>query len=75
MSGLLENLKFTSDLRTLNLMGNPLGQAVRSMIPYLLEQQRLEEVYFRQGDCSEEDLRYVQEAIKGKRPQLIIRAW
>ena len=75
MSGLLENLKFTSDLRTLNLMGNPLGQAVRSMIPYLLEQQRLEDVYFQQGDCSEEDLRYVQEAIKEKRPQPIIRAW
>ena len=75
LSGLLENLKFTPDLRTLNLMGNPLRQAVRSMIPYLLEQQRLEEVYFRQGDCSEEDLRYVQEAIKEKRPQLIIRAW
>ena len=75
LSGLLENLKFTSDLRTLNLMGNPLGQAVRSMIPYLLEQQRLEDVYFQQGDCSEEDLRYVQEAIKEKRPQLKIRAW
>ena len=75
LSGLLENLKFTSDLRTLNLMGNPLGQAVRSMIPYLLEQQRLEDVYFQQGDCSEEDLRYVQEAIKEKRPQPIIRAW
>ena len=75
LSGLLENLKFTPDLRTLNLMGNPLGQAVRSMIPYLLEQQRLEDVYFQQGDCSEEDLRYVQEAIKEKRPQLKIRAW
>ena len=74
LSGLLENLKFTPDLRMLYLMGNPLGHAVRSMIPYLLEQQKLEEVYFEQGDCSEEDLKYVQEAVKDKRPQLIITA-
>ena len=74
LSGLLENLKFTPDLRMLYLMGNPLGRAVRSMIPYLLEQQKLEEVYFEQGDCSEEDLKYVQEAVKEKRPQLIITA-
>ena len=72
LSSLLENLKFTPDLRSLLLMGNPLGQAVRSMIPYLLEQQKLEVVYFRQGDCSEEDLKYVQEAVKEKRPQLKI---
>ena len=74
LSGLLENLKFSPDLRMLYLMGNPLGHAVRSMIPYLLEQQKLEEVYFEQGDCSEEDLKYVQEAVKEKRPQLIITA-
>ena len=72
LSSLLENLKFTPDLRSLLLMGNPLGHAVRSMIPYLLEQQKLEVVYFRQGDCSEEDLKYVQEAVKEKRPQLKI---
>ena len=75
LSSLLENLKFTPDLRSLLLMGNPLGHAVRSMIPYLLEQQKLEVVYFRQGDCSEEDLKYVQEAVKEKRPQLKIETW
>ena len=74
LSGLLENLKFSPDLRMLYLMGNPLGHAVRSMIPYLLEQQKLEEVYFEQGDCSEEDLKYVQEAVKEKRPELTITA-
>ena len=72
LSSLLENLKCTPDLRSLLLMGNPLGHAVRSMIPYLLEQQKLEVVYFRPGDCSEEDLKYVQEAVKEKRPQLKI---
>ena len=61
--GLLENLKFTPDLRYLHLEGNPLGHAVRSMVPYLLEQQELEVVYFRPGDCSEEDLKYVQESV------------
>ena len=52
--------------------GNPLGHAVRSMIPNLLEQQNLEEVYFWRVDCSEEDLKYVKEAVKEKRPQLRI---
>ena len=52
--------------------GNPLGHAVRSMIPYLLEQQKLEVVYFWRVDCSEKDLKYVQEAVKEKRPQLTI---
>ena len=72
LSGLLENLEFTPDLRSLHLRGNPVGHAVRSMIPYLLGQQKLEVVYFRPGDCSEEDLKYVQEAVKEKRPQLTI---
>ena len=72
LSDLLENLKFTPDLRRLYLMGNPLGHAVRSMIPYLLEQQKLEYVCFRRGDCSEEDLEYVQRAVKEKGPLLEI---
>ena len=74
LSDLLENLKFTPDLRYLYLRGNPLGHAVRSMVPYLLEQQKLEEVYLTLGDCSEEDLKYVQKTVKEKRPQLKIFA-
>ena len=72
LSGLLENLKFTPNLESLDLGGNPLGHTVRSMIPYLLEHQKLEVVYFWGVDCSEEDLKYVQEAVKEKRPQLRI---
>ena len=75
LSDLLKNLKFTPDLRSLSLMGNPLGHAVRSMIPYLIEQRKLGLVCFRRRDCSEEDLKYVQEAVKEKRPKLIICAW
>ena len=70
--GLVENLKFTPDLRCLYLMRNPLGHAIRSMIPYLLKQQKLEVVRFAREDCSEEDLNYLQKAVKGKRPQLKI---
>ena len=72
LSGLLENLKFTPDLRSLHLGGNPVGHTVRSMIPYLFEQQKLEKVYFPLGDCSEKNLRYVQEAVKERRPRLNI---
>ena len=75
LSDLLENLKFTPDLESLHLSGNPLGHAVRSMIPCLLEQQKLQMVYFWPGDCSEEDLKYVQEAVKEKRPRLRIETW
>ena len=72
LSDMLENLKFTPDLHCLYLRGNRLGHAVRSMIPYLLKQQKLEVVYFEEGDCSEEDLAYVQEAVKEKRPRQLI---
>ena len=72
LSVLLENLKFTPDLQRLYLQGNPLGHAIRSMIPYLLKQQKLEEVHFRKGDCSQEDLDYVQNAVKERRLQLRI---
>ena len=73
LSGLLENLKFTPDLRSLHLMGNPVGHAVRSMIPYLFEQQNLEVVYFGRGDCSKKNLKYVQKAVQKKRPRLKIK--
>ena len=68
----LENLKCIPDLRRLYLMDNPLPQTVRLMAPYLLKQKKLEKVYFRRGDASEEDLNYVQKAVKEKRPQLSI---
>ena len=74
LSDLLENLKFTPNLRFLFLRDNPLGHAVQSMVPFLLEQQDLKLVCFRR-DCSEEDLKYVQKAIREKRPQLNISAW
>ena len=72
LSVLLKNLKFTPDLQRLYLRGNPLGHAIRSMIPYLLKQQNLEEVHFRKGDCSQEDFDYVQNAVKERRLQLRI---
>ena len=68
----LENLKYIPDLGGLYLMDNPLSQAVRLMTPYLLQQKELVSVWFREGDASEEELNYVQEAVKEKRPQLSI---
>ena len=68
----LANLKYIPDLQDLYLMDNPLGQAVRLMAPHMLKQKKLEKVYFRRGDASEEDLNYVQKAVKEKRPQLSI---
>ena len=70
--GLLENLKYIPYLGHLYLLDNPLGQVVRLMAPHLLKQNKLEKVYFRRGDLSEEDLSYVQKAVNEKRPQLSI---
>ena len=72
---LLENLKFIPDLYILILSGNPLGHAVRLMVPYSPTMEKLEFFVLRQGDCSVEDLNFVREAVKGKLPQLRIDAW
>ena len=71
--GLLENMKFIPKLRRLCLIGNPLGHAVRQIVPHLLKLQSLRRVFLTPGtDGSEEDLDYVREAVKGKVPQLKI---
>ena len=70
---LLENMKFIPKLRRLSLIGNPLGHAVRQIVPHLLQLQNLRLVFFEPGtDCSDEDLDYIREAVKGKVPQLKI---
>ena len=70
---LLENMKFIPKLRRLSLIGNPLGHAVRQIVPHLLQLQNLRLVFFEPGtDCSDEDLDYVREAVKGKVSQLKI---
>ena len=70
---LLRNMKFIPKLRRLSLIGNPLGHAVRQIVPHLLKLQSVRHVFFEPGtDCSREDLDYVREAVKGKVPQLKI---
>ena len=70
---LLENMKFIPKLRRLSLIGNPLGHAVRQIVPHLLKLQSLRSVFIKSGaDCSKEDVDYVREAVKGKVPQLEI---
>ena len=72
--GFFENLKFIPDLGILTLNGNPLGHAVRLMVPCWPKMEKLKYIGLRQGDCSDEDLNYVREAVKGKLPQLGIVA-
>ena len=75
LCGLLENLKFTPDLQSLELRNNPLNHAVKLMVPYLLEQRKLENVTFGRRDCSRRDLNYVQKAVRENQPQLRILSW
>ena len=68
--GLLENVKFIPHLEDLYLVGSKLGDQVRSILPYLEKLKKLESVRFGPQDCSEEDLDYVQEAVKEQQRQL-----
>ena len=71
----LENLKYIPDLQDLSLINNRLREAARLMVPYLLQQKKLVRVFFREEDVSEEDLNYLQEAVKEKRPHLRIKVF
>ena len=69
-SGLLENMKFIPDMEFLHLAGNSLGNKVRSMVPHLPKLPNLRTIRFGLEDCSEEDLDYIQEAVREKLPKL-----
>ena len=68
--GLLKSFVFVSDLRKLDLSHNPLGHAVTSIVPHVINGlSRLLVVNLRQT-ASEEDLKCLQERVKQARPRL-----
>ena len=64
---LLESFQFisNSNLQFLNLSRNPLGHAVRSIVPYVINLKKLRYLWIDETGCSEEDLIRVQEALPG----------
>ena len=72
LQGLLENLKFIPGLFKLDLSDNPLGPAVNSLVPHLVEMSRLRDVNLCQT-ASEQELNSFQEQFKHARPYVHIR--
>ena len=72
LQGLLENLKFIPELFKLDLSDNPLGRAVNSLVPHLVEMSRLRDVNLCQT-ASEQELNSFQEQVKHARPYVHIR--
>lgn len=72
LQGLLENLKFIPELFKLDLSDNPLGRAVNSLVPHLVEMSRLRDVNLCQT-ASEQELNSIQEQVKQARPYFHIR--
>ena len=71
LCGLLESVSFIPNLFSLSLNGNPLGHAVKSIVPYITKLTKLDYLCLVGTDCSEEDRIYVREAVKQVRPRLI----
>ena len=69
LRGLLESFRFIPVLKKLTL-DSPLGHTVTSLIRYIDDLPELELLYIGGVRCPEEDLSYVREALKQKRPGL-----
>ena len=65
---LLDSFRFIPNLFALSLEGNPLGHAVTSIVPHLINLPELNLLDIH--NCSEEDEDYVRKAAKAVRPRL-----
>ena len=72
LCGLLKSFHFIPDLKELDLSFNPLGHAVRSIVPHVSNLQKLRSLRIHQTDHSEEDFNYVRDAIQQALPELEI---
>ena len=64
LCGLVENFRFVSNLKMLNLKGNSLGHAVRSIVPHIHLLPMLQFLVISRTECLDEDWNYVAETLK-----------
>ncbi|XP_020610668.1 uncharacterized protein LOC110049226 [Orbicella faveolata] len=72
LNGLLDSFQFIPNLGELNLSGNPLGHAVTSIVPHVINLKRLQYLWILNTGHSEEDLIYVRETVQQALPELKI---
>jgi len=72
LRGLLESFQFIPNLQKLNLSGNPLGHAVASIVPHVINLKKLRYLWIDDTSHSEEDLNYVRDAVQQALPELVI---
>ncbi|KAJ7372133.1 DNA repair and recombination protein rad54b [Desmophyllum pertusum] len=70
LRGLLESFQFIPNLESLNLSHNPLGHAVTSIVPHVINLPKLRFLDIKQT-CSKEDLNYVRKTIKQAKPHVL----
>lgn len=72
LCSLLANLRFIPHLRMLNLKGNSLGHAVRSIVQHIAHVPVLQFLVISRTECLEEDWNYVAKMLKEIRPKLSV---
>jgi len=72
LRGLLESFQFIPNLHLLDLSCNPLGHAVTSIVPHVINLKKLRYLYVLKTGPSVEDWNYVRHTVKQALPELII---
>ena len=72
LHGLLESFQFIPNLELLNLSDNPLGHAVTSIVPHVINLKELQFLRIHNTGHSEEDLNYVRNTVQQALPKLEI---
>ena len=70
LRGLLESLQFIPNLEKLSLSGNPLGHAVTSIVPHVINLKKLQYLWIGNTSHSEEDLICVRDSVQQARPEI-----
>jgi len=70
LRSLLESFQFSPNLQTLRLSGNPLGHAVTSIVPHVINLKKLRYLCIYNTSHSEEDLSYVRDTVLQALPEL-----
>ena len=73
LRGLLESFQFIPNLKLLSLAYNPLGHAVRSIMPHVINLKKLQHLRINNTGCSEKGLNYVRDIVQEALPDLIIK--